>query len=228
MDRLEIIRCDGQTAITVNDADFETVAETRKGKDGQAVETGVIKRTFIQRANAKQLIDGEAVSMVLPDGQVALVRELRITERYVSAAKIEAENANKRFDNLVKDLRRFVGLSKSAKPVSASDKLTSKDIENWMNGLRKIKGYHFDELPSEFRDKASKVYADSIKKTGAKPPTMAQLAELAAMAAENGTPLSDEWHQAFEAAKARAARLGKGKAAKAASAEVELTEQGID
>lgn len=228
MDKLQIIRTDGQTAITVADDDFTQVAETRKTKDGQHVETGVIKRTFIQRANAKQLIDGEAVSMVLPTGETALIRELRITERYVSADQIARENATKRFENLIKDIRRFVGLSKSAKPVSASDKLTSKDLENWMNGLRKVKGYHFEELPADVQEKASKVYADSIKKTASKPATLMQLAEMAALAAENGTPLGDDWHKEFEAAKARASRLGKGKAAKAVEPEVELSEQGID
>lgn len=226
-DRMQIIRRDGLTEIAVDDAAFTTVAETRKDKDGQHIETGVTKRTFIQRANAKQLVDGEAVSMVLPTGEVALIRELRITERYVSASQMEKEGAAKRFENLIKDVRRFVGLSKSNKAVSESDKLTPKDLENWMNGLRKVKGYHFEELPADVQEKAGKVYADSIKKAASKPATLLQLAEMAALAAENGTPLGDDWHKEFEAAKVRASRLGKGKA-KPVEVVEELAEQGQD
>lgn len=49
---------------------------------------------------------------------------------------------------------------------------------------------------------------------------LAQLTELAMLAAENGTPLSDEWHEQYNAIKARQAKQRK-----TAAAEVVLTEQ---
>lgn len=225
MQDLGLMRRDGFTEYTLNDADFTTTEETRKSKDGEIVTTGVTKRVFVYRVNNTQLKDGEGATAVLPNGEAAVVRELRITERYLSKDARDAAVEADRVKNMVGNLRRYLGLSKSTKVVADRDKLTPQDVANWMNGNRQLFGKVFDTLPTATQEAVSKVYADSIKMPKSKAPTMSQLAEMAALAAENGTPLSAEWHEQYNAIKARAAKLQKGKAVEP---EVILTEQGND
>lgn len=220
MQDLGLMRRDGFTEYTLNDEDFTTTAETRKGKDGEQVATGVTKRVFVYRKTASELSNGEGATAVLPDGKAAVVRELRITERYLDADAIAAKNEADRVKNMVSNLRRYLGLSKSKKAVAERDKLTPQDVANWMNGHRQLFGKVFDTLPTATQEAVSKVYADSIKTAKPKPATLAQLTELAMLAAENGTPLSDEWHEQYNAIKARQAKQRK-----TAAAEVVLTEQ---
>jgi len=223
MQDLGLMRRDGFTEYTLNDSDFITTAETRKGKDGQVIETGVTKRTFLFRKTNKEIADGEGTAVVLPDGKAATVREIRIIERYLDADAVAARNEADRVKNMVSNLRRYLGLSKSTKKVDERDKLTPQDVANWMNGDRQLFGKVFDTLPTATQDSVSKVYAESIKTTKPKPATLAQLTELAMLAAENGTPLSAEWHEQYNAIKAR-----QVKQRKTAEPEVVLTEQGND
>ena len=228
---LDVIRQDGMTVISLSDGDFETIAETRKGKDGEQVATGVTKRVFHYRIGVKAVENGEGATMVMPDGSTGVVRELKITERITDAAALQEKRDANRWKNFAQDFRRFAGLGSSKKAVAESDRLTQKDVENFMNGFRKVKGHFFEDLPTATRELVEKAYSDLLKKNSGKTsmPTMSQLAEMAALAAANGTPLGEDWHTAFEAAKAKAARLSKGKAAKAAqpSAE-EMTEQAFE
>jgi hypothetical protein len=220
----ELIKQDGQTQLAFINAEAKVSMLTRKTADGTIVETGVKQTEFLFRKTKSQLESGEGIIVVNEDGTTSVYSEIKFVGKEMNADAIAQASAAKRFENLIKDVRRFVGLGSSKKVVSASDKLTSKDLENWMNGFRKVKGYHFEELPADVQEKASKVYADSIKKVASKPATLLQLAEMAALAAENGTPLGDDWHKEFEAAKVRASRLGKGKA-KPVEVGEELTEQ---
>lgn len=222
---LGLMRRDGFTEYTLNDEDFVTTAETRKGKDGQIIETGVTKRVFVFKKTNTEIANGEGTAVVLPDGKAATVREVRITERYLDSDAIAARNEADRVKNMVSNLRRYLGLSKSTKVVAESDKLTSQDVANWMNGDRQLFGKVFDTLPTATKDSVSKVYAESIKVAKPKRPTDAQWAEMFAMAAENGHKITDE--QLADYAKYRAekaAKLAKMKAGKATT-EVALTEQ---
>ena len=228
---VSVIRQDGMTVFSLADDDFETVAETRKNKDGEQVATGITKRVFHYRIGVKAVENGEGATMVMPDGSTGIVRELKVTERITDAAALQSKREANQWKTFAQDFRRFAGLGNSKKAVSESDRLTQKDVENFMNGLRKVKGKFFEELPEATRSLVEKAYSDLLKKNSGKTsmPTMSQLAEMAALAAANGTPLGEDWHTAFEAAKAKAARLSKGKAAKAAqpSAE-EMTEQAFE
>lgn len=227
---------DGFTSLMIADSDFETVAETRKGKDGETVQTGVTKRVFHYRVSQSSVDKGEGAITVMPDGSTAITREVKIMIRDQNEEAIKAKREAARWANFGKDFRRFCGLSKSAKAVDVADKLTRQDVENFCNGLRKVKGYFYHDLPEATQEAVTKAYSDLLKKEReAKPkqPTLAQLAELAALAAAEGKALGQDWMEAFEQAKAQAAKMKAGKAAKAASAvpasnEVELTEQGND
>ncbi len=227
---------DGFTSLLIADSDFDTVAETRKNKDGETVETGIVKRVFHYRVSQSSVDKGEGAIAVKPDGSTAIMREVKVIIRDQNEEAIKAKREAARWSNFGKDFRRFCGLSKSAKKVDAADALTRQDVENFANGLRKVKGLFFHELPQSAQDAVTRAYADLLKKereAKPKPPTLAQLAELAALAAAEGKALGQDWMEAFEQAKAQAAKMKAGKAAKAASVatasdEVELTEQGID
>lgn len=223
---------DGFTSLMIADSDFDTIAETRKGKDGETVATGITKRVFHYRVSQSSVDKGEGAITVKPDGSTAVTREVKIVIRDQNEEAIKAKREAARWSNFAKDFRRFCGLSKSAKAVDSGDKLTRQDVENFANGLRKVKGYFFHDLPQSAQEAVTKAYSDLLKKEQqAKPkqPTLAQLAELAALAAIEGKSLGQDWMQAYEAAKAKAAQLQKGKAAKAAKpVEVQLTEQGND
>lgn len=95
----------------------------------------------------------------------------------------------------MKDFRRFAGLGRSNKAVDERDKLTRQDVENFCNGLRKVKGYFYHDLPQATQEAVTKAYSDLLKKEQqAKPkqPTLAQLAELAALAAIEGKSLGQD------------------------------------
>jgi len=222
---------DGFTSLLIADTDFDQVAETRKDKDGNIVETGVTKRTFHYRVSQSSIDKGEG-AVAVRDGEARVMREIKVVMRDVDESALSAKREALRWSNFAKDFRRFAGLSKSAKAIDAGDKLTQKDVENFINGFRKVKGKFYEELPKATQDAVTKAYSDLLKKANsaaAKLPTMAQLAELAAEAAAQGVPLGDDWHKAYEAAKAKAAKLREGKAKNAAlPASKELTEQAFE
>lgn len=227
---------DGFTSLMIADSDFDVVAETRKNKDGEVVETGISKRVFHYRVSQSSVDKGEGAIAVKPDGTTAVMREVKVIIRDQSEAALREKREAARWSNFGKDFRRFCGLSKSTKKIDAADALTRQDVENFCNGFRKVKGKFFQELPQSAQDAVTKAYADLLKKEReAKPklPSLAQLAELAALAQLEGKPLGQDWMEAFEKAKAQASKMKAGKAAKAAPAatvseDVELTEQGID
>ena len=223
---------DGFTSLMIADSDFETVAETRKGKDGETVQTGIMKRVFHYRVSQSSVDKGEGAITVKPDGSTAVTREVKIVIRDQNEEAIKAKREAARWSNFAKDFRRFCGLSRSAKAVDSGDKLTRQDVENFCNGLRKVKGYFYHDLPQATQEAVTKAYSDLLKKeqqAKPKPASFAQLAELAARAALEGIQLGQEWMEEYEKAKAKAAQLQKGKAAKAAKpVEVQLTEQGND
>lgn len=227
---------DGFTSLMIADSDFDVVAETRKNKDGETVETGISKRVFHYRVSQSSVDKGEGAIAVKPDGSTAVMREVKVIIRDQSEAALREKREASRWSNFGKDFRRFCGLSKSAKVVDAADKLTTQDVANFCNEFRKVKGYFFADLPKSAQDAVTKAYEDLLKREReAKPkvPTMAQLLELAVLAKQNGTELGDDWLRAVEQVKAQASKMKAGKAAKAAPAataseDVELTEQGID
>lgn len=228
---LDLQFIDGETVLRLADHLFDVTKETRT-KDGQTVETGVTKRVYHYSVTASSVDAGKGAVTVKPDGSTAVTREVKVIIRDQDEAAIKAKREAARWSNFGKDFRRFCGLSKSAKVIDPADKLTRQDVENFCNGLRKVKGHFYHDLPKAAQEAVTRAYSDLLRKEQeAKPkqPTLAQLAELAALAAIEGKSLGQDWMQAYEAAKAKAAQLQKGRAARAAQpAEVELTEQGID
>lgn len=237
---MELIHSDNQMAFAFDfekDASFITVKDlTRKDADGNQKPTGQRQLEYLFRKTKAQVDNGEGIKVANPDGTVDVYSEIKFVGKRYDEAAISAKREAARWSNFGKDFRRFCGLSRSAKKVDAADALTRQDVENFANGLRKVKGLFFHELPQSAQDAVTKAYSDLLKKereAKPKPPTLAQLAELAALAAAEGKALGQDWMEAFEQAKAQAAKMKAGKAAKAASVatasdEVELTEQGID
>lgn len=228
----QLTHSDGFATLMIADEDFDVTALTRKDKEGNQVATGVTQRVFHYRVGQASVDKGEGAVVVAPDGSTRLTREVKVVIKDSDEAAIAAKREANRWKDFGKDFRRFAGLSKSAKAVDAADKLTRQDVENFCNGLRKVKGKFYHELPESAQAAVTQAYADLLKKEReAKPklPTLAQLAELAAIAATEGKALGQEWMEAFEAAKAAAAKREAGKAAKAAKpVEPELTEQAFE
>lgn len=220
---LGIIRADGQTMYQVCDDDYTVTRETRKGKDGQYVETGIVKRMLTVKSTVKQAMDGECQVVVLPDGSSGLVRELRITERVMDAAQVAAEREAKALDRIVPEVRKRLGLSKSKQAVSDRDKLTDAMLGEWMMAKRQVMGKDWEPLPQKVKEGVIKARSEAAGKAGRvnKPASPTEVMKSLAAALESKGLLDDESKRQVEEllarqAKARAARVKE---------ESELTEQ---
>ena len=76
-----LVHEDGFTSLMIADSDFDTIAETRKGKDGETVATGITKRVFHYRVSQSSVDKGEGAITMMPDGSTAITREVKIVIR---------------------------------------------------------------------------------------------------------------------------------------------------
>lgn len=190
---------------------IKTKELTRKTASGDVVPTGVTQTEFVIRRTKSQLEAGEGIKVQNEDGSISLVSEIKFVTKQMDADAIEKAGQAKRYDNLVKDVRRFLGVSKSAKAIAESDKLTPKDVMNWMDGKRTVKGYQFDSLPEAVQNKVGDILDEYDKKQAGKPLTMTQLSQLFLEAAQQGVEIDPKYVAQFEALKAKTAKLkGKG------------------
>lgn len=228
---LGIIRADGQTMYQVCDDDYTVTRETRKGKDGQYVETGIVKRVLTVKSTVKQAMDGECQVVVLPDGSSGLVRELRITERVMDAAQVAAEREARALDRIVPEVRQRLGLSKSKQPVSDRDKLTDAMLGEWMMAKRQVMGKDWEPLPQKVKKGVIKARNEAAGKAGRvnKPASPTEVMKSLAAALESKGLLDDESKRQVQELLARQerARASKAapKAAPKADTDVELSEQ---
>lgn len=232
----QLTQQDGQTSITLDTDQLDTLARVR---NGQA--TGMVAHKFAFTSTQKEADAGLTPRMVTEDGQVLLVRKVSVIYETQTAEKAASQAEAKWGRGIIASLRKRTGLTKGKVQVTDSERISLAELQEWIDGDRTIDYRTFDALPEETQRKVIQV-RDELA-TG-KPPAKARVSAAAQMAAlwdigaysqmlAGGVIDQAAYDVAEASVKAYKAQMAAQAAKKAAPALIveegaELTEQGQD
>lgn len=227
---------DGYTQLSVPTNELEKLARVRAGQL-----TGVVANKYTFSTAQKDVDAGLVPRMVTEDGQTLLVRKVSLMIETQTAEQAAQKAEAKWGRGIVARLRKLTGLTKGKNPVSDTERLTVAELQEWIDGTRTIDYRAFDALPAETQSKVIALRDELLTGTPRKAPKasgMAQIAALWDMGAYKAMLEGGTIDQAsYDIAEASVAAYKKQLAAQAArkaapaptaTADVQLTEQGVD
>lgn len=167
---------DGDLIIRLRTEDLETGERLTKGTPN-----GVQFAKFAYSQTQTELERGGGFSIVDENGNVRTAKKFSIVMETVDGTEVERKRTAKFFRNVVASIKRRTGITKTKKPVPASERLELADLRQWINGGRQLDGFDFTALPDITQDKVMEIVeklANPNVKASPLPSSVAALAEL--------------------------------------------------
>lgn len=155
---------DGELVVRIEERGLETGQRLTKGEpNGKEFARFGFSRTM------KQLEDeANRVYTVRPDGSVHVVTKHTLVHESVPVELVNAKRDKEAFRKLVADVKKFTGLVKpKGFKLTDNNRLTLADLNQWIDGNRKVSGYDYAALPNETKDKIAEVM-DKLANGGSK------------------------------------------------------------
>lgn len=159
-----ITRDDGELVIRLEERGLETGERLTKG-----LPNGKQYAKFGYSRTMKQLEREEnRVYTVMPDGSVHVVAKAGYVQETIPVELVNAKRDKEAFRKLVSDVKKFTGLVKpKGFKLTDNNRLTLADLQQWIDGGRKVMGYDFAALPDETVAKIAEVM-DKMANGGSK------------------------------------------------------------
>lgn len=168
---------DGELVVRIEERGLETGQRLTKGEpNGKEFARFGFSRTMKQLEE-----EANRVYTVRPDGSVHVVTKHTLVHESVPVELVNAKRDKEAFRKLVADIKKFTGQVKpKGFKLTDNNRLMLADLQQWVEGRRKVNGYDYAALPNETKDKIAEVMerlangGTSTKRLSG----MAQLAEL--------------------------------------------------
>lgn len=159
-----VIYDDGELVVRLRESDLENGERQTKGlPNGKLFSKTGFSRT------AKELEDeAKRVYVTMPNGEVRLLTKATWLHETVSVDAANAKRDKEAFRKLVADVKKFTGQVKpKGFKLTDNNRLMLADLQQWVEGRRKVNGYDYAALPNETKDKIAEVM-DKLANGGSK------------------------------------------------------------